>query len=427
MNPRIAITGLGCVTPLGNDVTTVWQRLIDGQSGAGAITLFDAQRFPVRIAAEVDHPPGPVGDFTSQQWQRQARQTRFAVAAADLAQQHANLASHSSTPTRTGVYLGCGEIFPDFNQFAQITRHSLTQRQLGIRDFMEQGLTQFDAYDETVHDPGIATSLIAGLLNAQGPCTNYTAACVSSSMAIGEAAAVIQRGEADTMLAGGAHSMIHPFGVSGFHRLSTLSTRNDSPEQAARPFEHDRDGFVIGEGGIVLVLENLETAHQRGAEVLAELSGYGATHDAFRITDPRPDGRAAARCIRKTLKNAGLEPNQIDYINAHGSGTGANDRAETVAVRSAFGDEAARIPISSTKSMTGHLTTACGALELLISIMALRTGIIPPTVNYETPDPECDLDYVPNEARPKNCSNILSNSFGFGGQNVCLTVSRFED
>ena len=177
----------------------------------------------------------------------------------------------------------------------------------------------------------------------------------------------------------------------------------------------------------MLVLENLETAHQRGAEVLAELSGYGATHDAFRITDPRPDGRAAARCIRKTLNNAGLETNQIDYINAHGSGTGANDRAETVAVRAAFGNEAARIPISSTKSMTGHLTTACGALELLISIMALRTGMIPPTVNYETPDPECDLDYVPNEARPKSCRNILSNSFGFGGQNVCLTVSRFED
>ncbi|MBB75041.1 MAG: beta-ketoacyl-[acyl-carrier-protein] synthase II [Planctomycetaceae bacterium] len=427
MNPRIVITGLGCVTPLGNDVTTVWQRLIEGQSGAGAITLFDAQRFPVRIAAEVDDPPGPIGNFTDQQWQRQARQTRFAVAAADLAQQHANLPNHASVPTRTGVYLGCGEIFPDFNRFAQVTRQSLTNQQIAMSDFMKQGLSEFDAYDETVNDPGIATSLIAGLLNAQGPCINYTAACVSSSMAIGEAAAVIQRGEADTMLAGGAHSMIHPFGVSGFHRLSTLSTRNDSPAQAARPFEQDRDGFVIGEGGIVLVLENLETSRQRGAEVLAELTGYGATHDAFRITDPRPDGRAAARCISKALENAGLEPDQIDYINAHGSGTGANDRAETVAVRSALGAEATRIPISSTKSMTGHLTTACGALELLISVMALRTGVIPPTVNYEKPDPECDLDYVPNEARAKDCRNILSNSFGFGGQNVCLTVSRFEE
>ena len=427
MNPRIVITGLGCVTPLGNDVTTVWQRLIEGQSGAGAITLFDAQRFPVRIAAEVDDPPGPIGNFTDQQWQRQARQTRFAVAAADLAQQHANLPNHASVPTRTGVYLGCGEIFPDFNRFAQVTRQSLTNQQIAMSDFMKQGLSEFDAYDETVNDPGIATSLIAGLLNAQGPCINYTAACVSSSMAIGEAAAVIQRGEADIMLAGGAHSMIHPFGVSGFHRLSTLSTRNDSPAQAARPFEQDRDGFVIGEGGIVLVLENLETSRQRGAEVLAELTGYGATHDAFRITDPRPDGRAAARCISKALENAGLEPDQIDYINAHGSGTGANDRAETVAVRSALGAEATRIPISSTKSMTGHLTTACGALELLISVMALRTGVIPPTVNYEKPDPECDLDYVPNEARAKDCRNILSNSFGFGGQNVCLTVSRFEE
>ena len=381
----------------------------------------------MRIAAEVDDPPGPIGNFTDQQWQRQARQTRFAVAAADLAQQHANLPNHASVPTRTGVYLGCGEIFPDFNRFAQVTRQSLTNQQIAMSDFMKQGLSEFDAYDETVNDPGIATSLIAGLLNAQGPCINYTAACVSSSMAIGEAAAVIQRGEADTMLAGGAHSMIHPFGVSGFHRLSTLSTRNDSPAQAARPFEQDRDGFVIGEGGIVLVLENLETSRQRGAEVLAELTGYGATHDAFRITDPRPDGRAAARCISKALENAGLEPDQIDYINAHGSGTGANDRAETVAVRSALGAEATRIPISSTKSMTGHLTTACGALELLISVMALRTGVIPPTVNYEKPDPECDLDYVPNEARAKDCRNILSNSFGFGGQNVCLTVSRFEE
>ena len=427
MRPRIAITGLGCVTPLGNDVTTVWQRLIEGKSGAGAITLFDARRFPVRIAAEVDSPPGPVGHFTDQEWQRQARQTRFAVAAADLAHQHANLTHCAGSPLRTGVYLGCGEIFPDFNQFAQVTRQSLTQRQIEMSDFMKQGLAQFHQYDETVHDPGIATSLIAGLLNAQGPCTNYTAACVSSSMAIGEAAAVIQRGDADTMLAGGAHSMIHPFGVSGFHRLSTLSTRNEAPEQAARPFEYDRDGFVIGEGGIVLVLENLETAQQRGAEILAELTGYGATHDAFRITDPRPDGHAAARCIHKTLENAGLEPAAVDYINAHGSGTGANDRAETVAVRSAFGDRAPHIPISSTKSMTGHLTTACGALELLISIMVLRTGVIPPTVNYEKADPECDLDYVPNEARSKECRHVLSNSFGFGGQNVCLTVTRFED
>ena len=426
MSPRIAITGMGCVTPLGDEVTTVWQRLTNGESGAGPITLFDARRFPVRIAAEVDVAPAPIGDFTDGQWLRQARQTRFALAAAAAAHQHAGLTDHTANPMRTGVYLGCGEIFPDFKRFMDVAQQSLSQGQLELPAFIEQGLAQFHPHDETIHDPGIATGLIAGQFNAQGPCTNYTAACVSSSMAIGEAAAVIRRGEADTMLAGGAHSMIHPFGVSGFHRLSTLSTRNDNPAQAARPFERDRDGFVIGEGGIVLVLERLEAARERRAEVLAELTGYGATHDAFRVTDPRPDGHAAAQCIRKTMAEAGLNPEDLDYINAHGSGTGANDRAETAAVRSALGAEASRIPISSTKSMTGHLTTACGALELLISIMALRSDVIPPTVNYETPDPECDLDYVPNEARAKTCRHVLSNSFGFGGQNVCLTVSRFD-
>jgi 3-oxoacyl-[acyl-carrier-protein] synthase II len=265
------------------------------------------------------------------------------------------------------------------------------------------------------------------MLGAEGPVANCIAACVSSTQAIGEAARLIRHGEADVMLCGGAHSTIHPFGVTGFQRLSALSTRNDDPQAAVRPFDIDRDGFVIGEGAATFVLEDLEHARRRGAEILGELTGYGAAQDAFRVTDTHPDGRGTATAIRRALDSARLDPEEIHYINAHGTGTVLNDKVETRAIKQAFGLQAYRVPISSTKSMLGHATTACGAIELAICLIALRTGVVPPTVNHETPDPDCDLDYVPHDAREVACTNILSNNIGFGGQNAALIVSRYND
>jgi 3-oxoacyl-[acyl-carrier-protein] synthase II len=245
-------------------------------------------------------------------------------------------------------------------------------------------------------------------------------------VAIGEALETIRRGDADMMLAGGTHSLINPFGISGLHRLSALSTRNEEPERASRPFDGQRDGFVIGEGGAILVLEEMEHARQRGVEILGELRGYATTHDAFRLSDPRPDGATAAHCIELAVRDAEINPEDVDYVNAHGSSTVMNDAAETVAVKAALGDHAYRVPVSSTKSMTGHLTTACGAIETLACLLTIRHGVAPPTINYEYPDPECDLDYVPNEARDIRCRHTLNNNFGFGGQNVSLVLSRFE-
>jgi 3-oxoacyl-[acyl-carrier-protein] synthase II len=268
----------------------------------------------------------------------------------------------------------------------------------------------------------LPASYLAGTFNAQGPNANCTTACVSSSQAIGEATEIIRRGEADVMLCGGAHSMIHPFGLTGFCRLSVLSTRNDPA--AMRPFDRDRDGFVVGEGAAMIVLEELEHARRRGAEIWGELAGYASTQNAFRITDSHPQGRGTSACIRQALDDARLNPDDLDYINAHGTSTTENDKIETLSIKKACGRRAHRIPISSTKSMLGHLTTACGAMELIACLMTLRSGVIHPTINYQTPDPECDLDYVPNTAREAACRHVVSNSFGFGGQNVVLVVSR---
>ena len=284
-----------------------------------------------------------------------------------------------------------------------------------------------DLANQCGQEPAAPVGLIAAQLDAQGPCINYTTACVSSSIAIGEAAELIRRGTTDVMLTGGAHSMIHPFGLTGFLGLSTLTTQAGDPTRAYRPFDRERDGFVVGEGGVVFVLEDAERAKQRGAQIWAEVTGYGATQDAFRICDPRPDGASAARAIQLALDQAEIGAQDVDYINAHGSGTVLNDRVETAAVKSAFGDCAYQVPISSTKSMTGHLTTACGAIEMLVCAMAVHAGVAPPTINYEHPDPECDLDYTPNTAREIKCRYALNNNFGFGGHNVSLVVSRFEN
>ena len=426
MRRRVVITGAGCITPLGNEPDEFWRALATGQSGVGEISNFDATNFPVRIAAEVqDWEISDIGEDPLD-WQHHARQTRFAVAAVVNARESAGLASSESDPIRTGVFLGCGEIFPDFIQLATLMGQSLRGKRFDSEDFAKLATDALHAEYELALDPGISVGLAASLVNAQGPALNYTTACVSSSVAIGEAAEAIRRDDADVVYAGGAHSMIHPFGITGFCKLSTLSSRNEEPTKASRPFDRDRDGFVVGEGGVVLVLEDLGHAQQRGAEILGELTGYGSTDDAYRITDPEPSGRSASRCMSAALENAQLNPEQIDYINAHGSGTVINDKIETQAIKRAFRKHAHKVPVSSTKSMTGHLTTACGAIELLACLMAIREGIVPPTINYETPDPQCDLDYVPNSARDLECEHVLSNSLGFGGQNVALVVSRFD-
>ena len=270
-------------------------------------------------------------------------------------------------------------------------------------------------------------SHLAARFDAQGPNANCIAACVSSAQAIGESARLIRRGEVDVMLAGGSHSVIHPFGLTGFQRLSALSTRNSDPASAVRPFERDRDGFVLGEGAAIVVLEDLDHALRRGAEIWGELTGYGSSQDAYRITDARPDGRGTAAAIRRALDDARLNLDDIDYINAHGTGTVLNDKIETLAIKQVFGPQAYNIPISSSKSMLGHFTTACGAIELAISLLAIRYGVVPPTINYENPDPDCDLDYVPNVAREIDCRHVLSDNIGFGGQNAALIVSRYDE
>jgi 3-oxoacyl-[acyl-carrier-protein] synthase II len=420
------VTGLGCVTPLGAEPGEFWERLVRGESGAGPITLFDASHFPVRIAAEVRHWDLSDTGEDPRQWVRHPRQTQFVVGAAIKAARSAGLEPGSVDPLRMGVYLGCGEVFPDFDKFCRLMSTAVNESDLDLDRLVGENLQTFEPNEDLDLDPGVAASRIAGLLDAQGPNANFTSACVSSSKAIGEAAEAIRAGDAEIMLCGGSHSVINPFGMTGFCRLATLSTHNDEPQKAMRPFDRNRDGFLAGEGGAVLVLEEFEHARKRDAEIWAEFEGWGATHDAYRITDLDPEGRAACRCMKLALADARLYPEDIDYINAHGTATVINDKTETLATKLALGSCAYHVPISSTKPMTGHLTTACGAVEAAICVLAIRHGAVPPTINYETPDPDCDLDYVPNTARELACRHVMTNNFGFGGQNVSLIFSRLD-
>ena len=427
MKRRVVITGIGCVTPLGADTEILWDQLTNGRSGVGPLTLFDASSFPVRIAAEVrDWDLSDAGE-DPRDWDHCPRQTTFAVGAGIKAARQSGIDVSRIDPLRFGVYLGCGEPFADFTRFTQSIRNSSTNGQYRPKNFKETALRVFDTRSEREFEPNLSASHLAALFDAQGPNVNCIAACVSSAQAIGEATRLIRRDHADLMLAGGAHSTIHPFGVTGFQRLSALSTNNSNPASAVRPFDRDRDGFVIGEGSAVFVLEELEHARRRNVEIWGEIRGYGSSQDAYRVTDTHPDGRGPTIAIRRALDDARLDGGEIDYINAHGTGTVLNDKVETLALKQAFGQQAYNIPISSTKSMMGHATTACGAIEMAVCLLAIRHGVVPPTINYENPDPECDLDYVPNTARMVDCRNVLSNSIGFGGQNAALVVSRYDE
>jgi 3-oxoacyl-[acyl-carrier-protein] synthase II len=426
MRRRVVVTGIGAITPVGSDVESMWKVLREGGSGIGRITHFDASRFPTKIAAEVKDfdlsqyvdDPAPYADS--------GRNITYAIAAATEAVRASRIRDAQLDPSRFGIYLGAGEGQQDFPIFMKLVSDSRTADGIDLERFTQSGLRHLNPRFEMEQEPNMPAGHLAALFNAQGPNLNCLTACAASSQAIGEATEIIRRGDADVMLSGGAHSMIHPFGVTGFNLLTALSTHNDRPTEASRPFDKERDGFVLGEGAGMLILEDLEHARARGAHIYGEIVGYGTTADAFRITDTHPEGRGAVSCIQMALRDAGLNTDQIDYINAHGTSTDVNDRVETMAIRQALGKDAYSTPVSSIKSMMGHLIAAAGSVEAIICLLAIRDDIMPPTINYETPDPECDLDYVPNQARAARVDTALSNSFGFGGQNISLIFSAFE-
>jgi len=428
MRRRVVVTGMGCVTPLGAEIETIWRRLLAGESGVGYITRFDASSFPTKISAEVrDWDLSDVGE-DPQQWKYQGRHTHFAIGAAKKAMADSGIELSKLDPTRFGIYTGSGEGQQDFDRFTQMMVAGLAGGdKLDLGRFTRTGLEILHPIGELEQEPNMPAGHLASLFGAEGPNINCLTACAASSQAIGEAVEIIRRGEADVMLSGGTHTMIHPFGVTGFNLLTALSTHNDEPTKASRPFDRNRDGFVLGEGAGMVLLEALEHAQARRAHIHGEICGFGSTADAFRITDTHPEGRGAISCIKMALEDAGVGPDEVDYINAHGTSTIVNDRVETLAIKQVFGERAYKIPVSSTKSMIGHLIAAAGATEVIFCLLAIRDNVVPPTTNYEYPDPDCDLDYVPNVSREVPCHAALTNSFGFGGQNIALLVKRFAD
>jgi len=426
MRRRVVVTGIGCVTPIGNNVESMWQSLLEGRSGVGNITHFDASNFPTHFAAEVkDYDFSQFAD-DPQQFEFAGRNIRFAVGAAVQAVKDSGILDAHLDPARLGVYLGAGEGQQDFQLFMSMVAQAQRDGELDLEQFTKSGLERLNPQAELEQEPNMAAGHLASLFNAQGPNLNCLTACAASSQALGEATEIIRRGDADAMLSGGAHSMIHPFGVTGFNLLTALSTYNEEPAKASRPFDKKRDGFVLGEGAGTVVLEELEQAKTRGAKIYGEVIGYGSTADASRITDIHPDGRGAIACIKMALQDARVNTDEIDYINAHGTSTVVNDKVETMAIKGSLGEDARTTPISSIKSMMGHLIAAAGSVEAITCLLAIKNDALPPTINYETPDPDCDLDYVPNVAREAPVKRALSNSFGFGGQNISLIFSEFE-
>jgi len=409
---RVVVTGLGCISPVGNTLQEVWDSLVQGKSGAGPITLFDASKYPTRFAAEVKNFD-PSRYLTPKESKHSDRFVQFAVAAAKQAVADAGLDMSKEDPIRVGVWIGTG-------------MGGLSTIEEGYRDLQARGPSKVRPFFIPMIIANMAPGQVSISLGAKGPNSCTVSACASSAHAIGDALEIIDRGSADVMIAGGSECAITPLGVAGFCALKALSTRNDDPKTASRPFDKTRDGFVIAEGAAMMVFEELEHAKARGARIYGELIGYGMTGDAYHITAPDPTGAGAAGAMRMALEDAGLTPKEISYINAHGTSTQLNDKIETKAIKAVFGEEAKKVPVSSTKSVTGHLLGAAGAIEFLTCCMAIKDQIIPPTINYQTPDPECDLDYVPNQARKAKLSVCLSNSLGFGGHNVSLIVRKFE-
>jgi len=407
---RVVVTGLGCISPLGNSLATTWESALAGKSGVGPITMFDASGLKTRFAAEVKGFDAQEA-LGRREARRMDRYTQLAAVAVQQAVEHAGLSINDNNRDRVGVILGTG-------MGGAGTLVSET------RKFIERGPRWVSPHLVPMMLPDASPGQIAIMLGARGPNMSVVTACASGTNAIGEAAEMIRRGAADVMLAGGSEAGIVDVAVAGFSVMDALSSRNDDPQRASRPFDEARDGFVIGEGAAFLVLESEAAAQARAARPLAEVVGYGTTNDAFHVSAPAENGAGAAACMQLALDDAGLTPQAIGYINAHGTSTRLNDASETTAIKTVFGETAYSIPVSSTKSMTGHLLGAAGALEAIFCIQAMERGILPPTINYETPDPACDLDYVPNQARAVAVEYALSNSFGFGGHNACLIFRR---
>jgi 3-oxoacyl-[acyl-carrier-protein] synthase II len=429
MRRRVVITGMGVVTPLGHSVREMFANLLEGKSGVDRITNFDARTFPTTFAAQVKNYD--LGKFVSraERYAKCGVNTKFALGAARQAIDDAGLGGGKGFASRCGVYLGCGEGSDDFSAMTKASAAASDEKGLkaDFAKFVPAAAKSYDGSRELEMEMHTSTGHVAAEFDLPGPNATCLTACAASAQAVGEAAELIRYGDTDVMLSGGAHSMIHPFGVTGFSRLTALSTRNDSPKTASRPFDLTRDGFVLGEGAGMVVLEEYEHAKKRGAPIYAELTGYGTTGDAHAMTDPHPEGFGAVACMRMALDDAGLPPDVIGYVNAHGTSTRANDESETLALKAVLGPNAYKTAISSSKSMLGHLIAAGGVVELITAVVAMRQNVLPPTINYETPDPACDLDYVPNVARPVvGVRHVLSNSFGFGGQNITLIASAIS-
>jgi len=413
LSRRVVVTGVGLVSPLGIGTEVTWQGVLQGKSGIGPITAFDATDFACRIAGEVKGFD-PYRYIEKKEVKKMGRFIQFAIAASECALSCSGLKVDSDNEEQVGVYIGSG-----IGGFEVIEREHKT--------LLEQGPRRISPFFIVATIVNLASGFVSIRTGAKGPNSATATACTTSAHSIGDSFKIIQRGDADAMICGGTEACITPMGVGGFAAARSLSTRNNDPEHASRPWDKDRDGFVVGEGAGILVLEELDSAKKRGARVLAEMVGYGMSADAFHVTAPSENGDGAYRVMRNALRDAGLEPVQIDYINAHGTSTAMGDRIETMAIKRCFGERAYKIAVSSTKSMTGHLLGGAGGLEAGLTVLAIRDQIAPPTTNHNVPDPECDLDYVPNHARPLQIEYALSNSFGFGGTNGALIFKRYSE
>ena len=413
MKRRVVLTGVGLVSALGLDTESTWSGLLQGKSGVGPITRFDASDFSSRIAAEVKDLD-PLDYVDTKNARKMDLFILYAIVASDVAVKSASLSITKENAERIGVYIGSG-----IGGFGTIeAQHT---------NYLNKGPRKISPFFIPASISNLATGQVSIRLGTTGPNSATCTACSAGCHAIGDSFKIIERGAADVMIAGGSEAAITPMGVGGFAAMRALSTRNEEPERASRPFDRDRDGFVIGEGSGIVVLEELEHARRRDAQILAEIVGYGMSGDAYHITAPPEDGSGATRVMRATLEDAGVDPTEVDYINAHGTSTPPNHRIETRAIKAVFSDHAYKLAISSTKSMTGHLLGAAGGLEAGVSVLVLRDQIIPPTINLENPDPDCDLDYVPGTARKAEIRYVLSSSFGFGGTNACILLKRYPD
>ncbi len=409
---RVVVTGIGVVSPIGNSKEEFWYSLTEGKSGAGVITHFDASEFSSQIDAEVKDFE-PTKYIKPKELKRMDKFVQFAVYASKMACEDSGLDLDKTDRNRVGVLIGTG--------IGGL--HVVEEQQ---KSYLEKGPKRISPFLIPMLIVNMAPGQVSINLGIKGPNSCVTTACATGGHSIGDAFKIIQRGDAEVMFAGGTESCITPLGFGGFCAMKALTTRNDDPKGASRPFDKDRDGFLMAEGSGIVVLEELEHAKKRGANIYAELAGYGMSGDAYHMTAPDPKGEGGARCMSLSLKDAGINPEEVDYINAHGTSTPMNDKVETLAIKTVFGDYAKKVAVSSTKSMTGHLLGAAGGVECAAVALAIKEGVIPPTINYTTPDPDCDLDYVPNTARKKQIKAAMSNSLGFGGHNVTLVLKRFE-